>query len=433
MSDVVIRANNIWKKYDLGVIGYGTLRADLQSWWAMQRGKEDPNRPVIDGISPEISVDSFWALREVSFDIRQGEVMGIIGRNGAGKSTLLKILSRLTAPTKGELKLKGKVASLLEVGTGFHPELTGRENVFLNGAILGMTKQEVARKFSEIVSFAGIEKFIDTPVKRYSSGMYVRLAFSVGAHLESEIFIVDEVLAVGDIQFQKKCLKKLQDIQKEGRTILFVSHSPGMITKLCDRCIWLEKGIVKSIGVSDEVVSEYVGMTVTTMDNANNVEEEKKDNGRVVDLSNYNNKYGHNEVAVNSIELLNAVDDTFCVAWNEPLHIKLQLKFSEKINDAEIAFGIATTDDVPVFTVRSSDQKVILDVEKNETVDVVLHIPHTLRVGKYLVLFGISSTSKGTIYYNSGSVLLDVSSQGNSDYKTNNFGLVHCDADWQIL
>ena len=204
MSDVVIRVENLSKHYRLGQIGGGTLREDLQSWWAGVRGRPDPLQKV-DAL-PSRASREHWALQDVSFDVKQGEVLGIIGRNGAGKSTLLKILSRTTAPTKGSVRIKGRVASLLEVGTGFHPELSGRENIYLNGTILGMRKAEIDRKIDEIIDFSGVEKFIDTPVKRYSSGMYVRLAFSVAAHLESEILILDEVLAVGDAKFQKRCL-----------------------------------------------------------------------------------------------------------------------------------------------------------------------------------------------------------------------------------
>jgi lipopolysaccharide transport system ATP-binding protein len=250
-NDIVIKVENLWKQYRYGVLSHKVLYKDLQSWWARFRGKEDPNLRIGANLSPltfnvSQSEDRFWALRDVSFDVKQGEVLGIIGRNGAGKSTLLKIMSKVTTPTKGQIKIKGRVASLLEVGTGFHPELTGRENIFLNGAILGMTTDEIRRKFDEIVAFAEVEKFIDTPVKRYSSGMYVRLAFAVAAHLEPEILIVDEVLAVGDAFFQKKCLGKMGDVAKEGRTVLFVSHNMNAIEQLCTSALLIVDGRVNT-------------------------------------------------------------------------------------------------------------------------------------------------------------------------------------------
>ena len=251
-----ISIQNVSKAYRLGVIGHGTLREDLQSWWAKVRGKEDPNKII--GSKEAIEGDTLWALRDVSFDVEQGSVWGIIGTNGAGKSTLLKILSRVTAPTSGQINVRGRVASLLEVGTGFHPELTGRENIFLNGAILGMTKSEVKKKFDEIVAFSEIEKFIDTPVKRYSSGMYVRLAFAVAAHLDPEILVVDEVLAVGDAAFQKKCLGKMGAVAKEGRTVLFVSHNMGAVRNLCEKAVVMRHGRILSMGQADEQVSIYL-------------------------------------------------------------------------------------------------------------------------------------------------------------------------------
>ncbi len=225
MSNTVISVENLSKAYRLGQIGTGTLSRDINVWWAKVRGKPNPMLRLGETDHGNRDGETIWALRDVSFTVKQGEALGVIGRNGAGKSTLLKILSQVTAPTSGLVKVKGRIASLLEVGTGFHPDLTGRENTYLNGAILGMTKEEVDRKFDEIVDFSGMEQFIDTPVKRYSSGMYVRLAFAVAAHLEPEILVIDEVLAVGDAEFQKKCLGKMGDVAKGGRTVLFVSHN----------------------------------------------------------------------------------------------------------------------------------------------------------------------------------------------------------------
>lgn len=258
MKEVVIRVENVSKEYRLGTIGHGTLSRELQSYWARMRGSEDPNAKIDASNQSQDLNARFWALKDVSFDVRQGEILGIIGRNGAGKSTLLKIISRVTSPTTGRIKIKGRVASLLEVGTGFHPELTGRENIFLNGAILGMHKGEIEHKFDEIVKFADIDQFIDTPVKRYSSGMYVRLAFAVAAHLEPEILVIDEVLAVGDVGFQKKCLGKMGDVAKEGRTVLFVSHNVGAINNLCSRVIYFESGKIVMDNDPITVVGQYL-------------------------------------------------------------------------------------------------------------------------------------------------------------------------------
>ena len=253
----VIKIENLSKYYRLGLIGGGTLNEDINRWIAKIRGKPDPLLKVGEKDYDNRKDDQIWALKDVNLHVQQGEILGIIGRNGAGKSTLLKILSRITAPTDGRIKIKGRVGSLLEVGTGFHPELTGRENIYLNGAILGMSRNEIAHKLDEIVEFSEMSKFIDTPVKRYSSGMTVRLAFAVAAHLEPEILIVDEVLAVGDAAFQKKCLGKMGDIAKEGRTVLFVSHNMPAIEKLCSRVIILNSGKVFADTIASDALSIY--------------------------------------------------------------------------------------------------------------------------------------------------------------------------------
>jgi lipopolysaccharide transport system ATP-binding protein len=272
MSDIVIKVENLSKQYQLGQVGTGTLRRDFERWFARIRGKEDPTlkigqenvlsatRPVPYALSPAPS-EFVWALRDINFEVRQGEVLGIIGKNGAGKSTLLKILSQVTSPTTGQVKVKGRIASLLEIGTGFHPDLTGRENIFLNGAILGMTKNEIRRKFDEIVDFSGVERYIDTPVKRYSSGMYVRLAFAVAAHLEPEILVIDEVLAVGDAEFQKKALGKMQEVSsKNGRTVLFVSHNMTAVKNLCTGSMVLSNGDVSFFGGTGEGIDYYLNV-----------------------------------------------------------------------------------------------------------------------------------------------------------------------------
>lgn len=257
---LALKAENISKQYRLGQVGTGTLSHDLNRFWSQIRGQEDPYLKIGEANDRSTKGDSdyVWSLRDINFEIEEGDAVGIIGRNGAGKSTLLKLLSKVTKPTTGKIYTKGRIASLLEVGTGFHPEMTGRENIFLNGAILGMTRKEIKRKFDEIVDFSGVERYIDTPVKRYSSGMYVRLAFAVAAHLESEILIVDEVLAVGDAEFQKKCLGKMGDVSKgEGRTVLFVSHNIAAVKNLCQKGILLKDGQLITQGVIDKVINTY--------------------------------------------------------------------------------------------------------------------------------------------------------------------------------
>ena len=284
---LAIKAENISKAYQLGEFSTGTISRDIERWWHKVRGKEDPYLKIgeTNDRTTKGASDIVWSLKDINFEIQQGDAVGIIGRNGAGKSTLLKVLSRVTTPTTGGIKVKGRIASLLEVGTGFHPELTGRENIYLNGAILGMRKHEIKRKFDEIVDFAGVERYIDTPVKRYSSGMYVRLAFAVAAHLESEILIVDEVLAVGDAEFQKKCLGKMGEVSKgEGRTVLFVSHNMGSVSALCNSCIYLKNGKVELIGEKSFVIEYYAKNLV----NSTSLISEIAFHGPIKDLVKFN-------------------------------------------------------------------------------------------------------------------------------------------------
>jgi lipopolysaccharide transport system ATP-binding protein len=259
MSNIAVRIENISKRYRLGVINNGTLWRDIQTWIAIKQGKEDPHSKIGEN-KYNIDKDHFWALKDISFDIEQGKRIAIMGRNGAGKSTLLKILSRITSPTEGTIKVKGKIASLLEIGTGFHPELTGRENIYLNGAILGMKKRRIDQFLDEIIAFSEIENYIDTPVKRYSSGMYVRLAFSVAVHLESDILIADEVLAVGDMGFIQKSLGKMREISiNQGRTVIFVSHMPFILKELCNCGVWLDNGNIRSVSDNiEQIVTDYM-------------------------------------------------------------------------------------------------------------------------------------------------------------------------------
>ncbi|WP_333808732.1 ABC transporter ATP-binding protein [Flavobacterium sp.] len=279
-KDIILKAENISKQYRLGTVGTGTLSHDLNRWWHAIRGKEDPYLKVgeTNDRSSKGNSDYVWALQDINFEVNRGEVLGIIGKNGAGKSTLLKILSKVTAPTTGVIKSRGRIASLLEVGTGFNPELTGRENIYLNGAILGMTKKEITSKLDEIVAFSGCERYIDTPTKRYSSGMTVRLAFAVAAFLEPEILVVDEVLAVGDAEFQKKAIGKMQDISKsEGRTVLFVSHNMAAVRSLCTRGMLIENGKTVFFGDIDETINLYLKSSIFSFNSNNYIEFEKKE------------------------------------------------------------------------------------------------------------------------------------------------------------
>jgi lipopolysaccharide transport system ATP-binding protein len=322
MSDIVIKAENLSKYYKLGVINNGTLFRDIQTWIDLKRGKQD-RHSKIGSHKYEGNAEGFWALKDLNFEIHQGDRVGIIGKNGAGKSTLLKILSRITAPTEGKVKIKGRVASLLEVGTGFHGELTGRENIYLNGAILGMKKKEVDRKIDEIIAFSEIEQHIDTPVKRYSSGMYVRLAFAVAAHLDSEILIADEVLAVGDASFQKKALGKMNELSTgQGRTVLFVSHNMMQVKNLCTKGIVLEKGqIVRQDDNIDRSIAYYLGV-----DDNKNI----SINYSWIDFTNIGNTY----FKPIEIKILNQDNKIFVTPINYNENFKFYIKFrvEEKSN-----------------------------------------------------------------------------------------------------
>ena len=354
----VIKIDHLSKAYQLGNIGTGTLSRDLERSWAKLRGKEDPflkigevNNRAVKGTS-----DVVWSLNDISFNVEQGDAIGIIGRNGAGKSTLLKILSRVTAPTTGSVKIKGRIASLLEVGTGFHPDLSGRENIYLNGAILGMRKTEIKRQFDEILEFAGVERYIDTPVKRYSSGMYVRLAFAVAAHLESEIMIIDEVLAVGDAEFQKKCLGKMKDVSKgQGRTVIFVSHNMGSINQLCNRGILLENGMLTMNAPVSAVVDHYLKTDIVSTPYTDLQESNIKrlGNGKVrfteVSLTNQNQTERNRIFSIGDELYI-----SFTVRFNNPdqplIRTSIELKTVDGIKianmiDQDSGFGVTVTGD----------------------------------------------------------------------------------------
>ncbi len=345
----VISVEHLTKKYDLGVIGTGTLSRDLNRWWARLRGQSDPYSTIGQRDHFERIGESILALDDVSFKVEQGEALGIIGKNGAGKSTLLKILSRVTAPTSGVVKVKGRIGSLLEVGTGFHPELTGRENVYLNGAILGMRKDEVERKFDEIVDFSGVEKFIDTPVKRYSSGMYVRLAFAVAAHLDPEILVVDEVLAVGDAEFQKKCLGKMGDVAGEGRTVLFVSHNMAAIQQLCKNAFLLQNGKIIGSGLSEEVVNQYL----------NQFSHQTKD---IYDVNNPDRKGNHSIFITDGRIVDHTGKETKSIVAGKPITFEFDYQNNNNKEKTEISMtifnskGIAVTNTSTVLTVGEIEE-----------------------------------------------------------------------------
>ncbi len=326
--EVAIQLSGVKKMYKLGQIGGGTLQGDLQSWWARVRGKEDPNTKI--GTDQRLVGQTFMALNGIDLTVYKGEALGIIGGNGAGKSTMLKLLSRVTAPTEGEIDIYGRITSMLEVGTGFNGEMTGRENVYMNGAILGMTKAEIDAKMEDIIEFSEVREFIDTPVKRYSSGMYVKLAFSVAAHLDSEIMIMDEVLAVGDMAFQKKCLDKMRDAaNKEGRTVLYVSHNMNTIRQLCDRCIVLDKGKIIFSGAVEDAISLYMSTS--------------RDLAVVNDCSGAHQGYDTDEkIHINTVTFINTVFPTY--RPGEDVYIKVDYTSKETIRNLAMRMTILSGD-----------------------------------------------------------------------------------------
>lgn len=339
----VLRLENVSKQYRLGQIGTGTLSHDLNRWWHTLRGKEDPYKKIgeINDRASKENAEYVWALKDIDFSVNQGDSIGIIGRNGAGKSTLLKILSQVTQPTTGSVKVKGRIASLLEVGTGFHPELTGRENIFLNGAILGMTKNEVKRKLEEIVEFAGIARYLDTPTKRYSSGMIVRLGFAVAAHLDPEILIIDEVLAVGDSDFQNRCINKMNAISNEGRTILFVSHNMSFLRRLCKRGILIEKGNQ----ILDATINDVIDSYSNSIPSSTKFEKAFRE--------------GSGDVILNEIILLNSNGDSVSTLSSlESLTIECKLENTKNVDfsNVEIRFIFRNEDDLVVFLISSDSQ-----------------------------------------------------------------------------
>ena len=384
MSKPIIHVENLSKAYQIGQIGTGTISRDIERFWITKiRGKEDPFLKIgeTNDRSAKGNSDIVWSLRDINFEINQGEAVGIIGKNGAGKSTLLKLLSRVTSPTTGEIKVKGRIASLLEVGTGFHPELSGRENIYLNGAILGMRKKEITRKLDEIIDFSGVERYIDTPVKRYSSGMYVRLAFAVAAHLESEILIVDEVLAVGDAEFQKKCLGKMGEISRgEGRTVLFVSHNMAAVKSLCSKGIVLENGLIKKIDTVENVVGYYLTGDTETQ------------NQRT-----FSKDYDKPEFALHQISI-NPVGKSPDELLDEYQEIEINMLFTLKDNQRNLHITFVLNNEVGealfTFSHNNSGKKLKLGLNK-----IKCKLPKSfLNIGSYYLSFYVIENSKSTLF-----------------------------------
>ncbi|AMR31837.1 ABC transporter [Mucilaginibacter sp. PAMC 26640] len=386
-----IKVENLSKAYQLGTFGTGTISHDLERYWARMRGKEDPFLKIgEENDRTTIGTGNMvWSLRDINFEIEQGDAVGIIGRNGAGKSTLLKILSRTTTPTTGKVRMKGRVASLLEVGTGFHPELSGRENIYLNGAVLGMRKAEIKRKFDEIVDFSGVQRYIDTPVKRYSSGMYVRLAFAVAAHLESEILIVDEVLAVGDAEFQKKCMGKMGDISKgEGRTVLFVSHNMAAIQNLCKSAILLSNGKLNIIGDTSKVINAYLNGKTNAI--AEYVFKEQNANG-----IGYATKLSILDVKDNY------VSEIFIgQSWKIQLHFKIL----KQVSGLVVALGMINSHDISIRTSWSKPN----EYQEGDYVATFVEDKIHFTTGKYKLVVGIS-IGKHSVQYIDEEIYMNIS------------------------
>lgn len=375
MNDLMLKVENVYKKYKLGSVGYGTLVADLQSLWAKILKKEDPNAKIG---AKHTENEVFYALNGVNLEVKKGEAVGIIGRNGAGKSTLLKLLCQVTAPTDGEICLNGRIASMLEVGTGFNPELTGRENIYLNGAILGMKKAEIDKKIQDIISFSEVGQFIDTPVKRYSSGMYVKLAFAVAAHLDSEIVIMDEVLAVGDIAFQEKCIEKMRSLATdENRTILYVSHNMNTIRQLCDRCIVLDKGAKIFDGEVEEGINIYLGNR--EFSNTTNLEEVERPKSITGDAKMRKIEFSDKETTVYN--------------ENENLKIRLWWKCKNNIENAKVKFIFRNSSDNGVGVSLSSPIRAMAG--ENHQTDLQFDLKWLMQDKYYVSMAIVENNSNG--------------------------------------
>jgi lipopolysaccharide transport system ATP-binding protein len=431
MSKPVIRSEDVWKQYQLGVVGTQSLSNDLRRWMARIRGKEDPFLKVgeTNDRTKKSESDYVWALQGVSFQINQGEVIGVVGKNGAGKSTLLKLLSRVTVPTKGEIRVRGKIASLLEVGTGFHPDLTGRENIFLNGTIMGMRKKEVAAQFDEIVEFSGVERYIDTPVKRYSSGMYVRLAFAVAAHLEPDIMVIDEVLAVGDAEFQKKCLGKMKSVSEAGRTVIFVSHNMAAVNNLCSRTLLMHQGKCVMDGKTPEVVAAYFEMSEAGL---------APGEDRCTVPRDWERPWGRKDAWFQRIEIRNPKNEaTDKLMFLQAFSIQVRFLAERRIENATMQIRIGNPEGQQItISTSQSDTNTHWSFEPGEHT-VRIQLDPKLMPGTYS-LFVYLGSPDGSVFYDAipsfHKFQIGNLSEGNTHYlssKINTF--IHHPCKWEII
>lgn len=420
--DPIIKIENLSKQYRLGVVGTGTLSNDLKRWWYRLKGKEDPFLKVgeINDRSTKGDSNFVWALKDINLEVMPGEVLGIIGKNGAGKSTLLKILSKVTGPTTGKINFNGRIGSLLEVGTGFHPELTGHENIFLNGAILGMTKAEIRGKLDEIVDFSGVERYIDTPVKRYSSGMMVRLGFAVAAHLEPEILVVDEVLAVGDAEFQKKAIGKMKDVSsKEGRTVLFVSHNMAAVQRLCTKTAIIDNGTIIDYGETREVINTYL-------------QQIKLDLKTGVYIGGTHSEKPHYK----KIEIINSnKKKTSNLLFGEPFSIHLTIESLKDFQHIEPLIAINAMDDTRVMTAISSDWDISYKIDKRNSLKIIVDFQEILMPGNYKLTFDLRSGRYVSYHLIHDALSLNISDQVYQNVKPNEnvIGFLRSKAKWNQL
>lgn len=415
--NTVISVENVSKRYRLGVIGGGTLHGDASRWWARVRGKPDPSARINELTDCGAHGEAIWALRDVSLRVEAGEVIGIIGRNGTGKSTLLKVLSRVTAPTAGIVRMRGRVGSLLEVGTGFHPELTGRENIYLNGSILGMRRRDITARLDEIIEFAEIQAFVDTAVKRYSSGMYVRLAFAVAAHLQPEILLVDEVLAVGDIAFQQKCLGKMKDVAAHGRTVLFVSHNMASVRALCTRAVLLSRGLIELDGDTDEAIRAYLPIV---------------DVSARTDLRTLETRVGSGRARFVEVALANQNGDSCSVFHiGDDIRIDIAIQANEPMRTAFLSLGIVASDGAVITTLSPHEDSgfTIGSIDKTVVVRAIIR-DQRFYPGNYSVYLWLGAVGGGTLDSMRGAAGFQVSPGGASVARQLGQGMVYMTADW---